>query len=190
MGSDYQAIIDIEANEAEAQVFADKIRDWLISESLIDSRLENCVLGKDAGYPPGPKYKAVVKPHDFDIRELRTNGLQINIGREFYFAGQGGYFEIVCPICYEQVLTEDVTGFWGAMDSLFKGQNNIFLTCPNCNKITSFSQWRYAPGDGIGRLVAGNLAFKFWNWPIFKVEFLQRFEKQLGHEISYVFGKL
>jgi hypothetical protein len=95
MGEHFQVIVDQDARAEEASRLAAPIRQWLIDEGIIEAEPRDCVLGSDAGYPPGPNYAVAIARPNGRLREMAINGLNIITERQVFWCGQGG-FELVC----------------------------------------------------------------------------------------------
>ncbi len=182
MGDWFQIIVDREASPGEAERLASEIRDWLAGWGIVQNTMTNCVLGGDGqGYAPGPEYRQVVDfDHHHNIQILKTNGLQITVGRMVFHPGQGDY-TVSCPKCH----TACVQSEWNkAIGEWNKGQTGT-LYCPICKQSTPITEWTFEPMWGFG-----NLGFKFWNWPPLKDDFVSEIGKRLAHRIIVVKGKL
>ena len=97
MGDWFQVIVDRDATEEEAPALASSIRDWMISEGIIEARLTDCILSDELGYPPGPNHRKVADAGlgDDYLYGFAVNGMEIIIGRTV-FHSLGSPIELVC----------------------------------------------------------------------------------------------
>src|SRR5262249_42322437 len=104
VGEYFEIVADIDAGEQEAQQLADAVVRWLIGCGIIDADPTDCVLGATAGYAPGPRYQAAVARPDDHFLGLRTNGVEVTVGRTVFHPIQGETGPVVCPWCGQMVI--------------------------------------------------------------------------------------
>lgn len=179
MGDWFQIIVDREASEEEAPALGSSIRDWLVTEGIIEATLTDCVLGSDLGYPPGPNHERAT---DEKVPELWTNGLDIITGRTvFHSTGVETY--LICSQCGERFQPPDE--WTDAIGEWYDRRGPGLLSCIRCNYTEAITKWQHDPPWGFG-----NLGFEFWNWPPLNASFIEEVSKRLGHRVVYVEGKL
>jgi len=191
MGDYFQTIVDREVSTAEAQTLASTIRDWLITEQIVEGTPTDCILGSDGGYAPGSHFEEVLAQPDINTRRLRTNGLEIDVGRTVFHAGQFG-LELICPQCGARSdrkslgIGSEMHALWGkAVDEWYFDRGPGILACARCGQAISVVDWCYDPPWGFG-----NLGFTFWNWPSIKESFVTEMSRRLGHRSVLVRGKI
>ncbi|WP_254510052.1 hypothetical protein [Anatilimnocola floriformis] len=166
MSDEFEMLVDVDVSLKDAPTVCKQVVDRLRELKLITGRLtKECVLGK-SGYMPGPgvaqAYRRDKREHDF--RELKTCGVEPEVGRHFNVWALGEACEgFVCPKCGEAI---------DAFDEKFGESLNSGLTlwseqaskapvaCLHCRKKTDVTKWHCHPPLGFG-----NLSFSFWNWP-------------------------
>jgi hypothetical protein len=179
----FQDIVDRDASADEAGRLAAVIRDWLITDGIVQGNPNTgCVLG-NTGYPPGPEcWKAVVEPPDLSFLRLVTNGMAIITGRRVFHSGQGE-FAVVCRGCGARSCGgerwEDAVREW------HRGSGPGVVACPACGHAEPVAEWGYDPPWGLGAL-----AFEFWNWSPLRESFVAEVTRRLGHRTVLVTGKL
>src|SRR4051794_10718315 len=106
MGDWFQSVVDRDATEEEAPALGAAVHQWLVGEGIVAAQGRDCVLGVDAGYPPGPHYRRAVSEPYPGLLTFRTNGLEIITRRTIFHAGQGT-FELVCATCSGRFVASD-----------------------------------------------------------------------------------
>ena len=192
MGDWFQVLVDTEVTLEEAAATAERGLVWLIQEEILGPEPGDYGLGKPDGYPPGNRFeKAVELSEGYQhLRKLHTNGLQIYIAKDWFLflGGQGSHIEIECDRCGPlgcYVNMYDLPGFEDALNRPNENIKDVTYTCPRCGYEKRITEWEYH-----NSLAFGNLAFKFWNWPPFRDDFIQAFEQRLGHQLTLIAGKL
>ncbi|MEW6529333.1 MAG: hypothetical protein AB1473_00755 [Thermodesulfobacteriota bacterium] len=182
MGDYFQIIVDKDATEKEAPVLGPLIRDWLISEGIIESEMKDNVLSSDLGYPPGPDYGRAVEEQDDHLQGLWTNGLDIITERTVFHA-LPGTVELVCTGCGLRFEPPDE---WSeAISEWYDQRGPGNLGCPGCSGVRPITEWQHDPPWGFGYL-----SFQFWNWPPLTESFIQEVSERLGHTVVFVQGNL
>src|SRR5262249_530480 len=149
---------DLDATAEEAPGLAESLLAWLVAEEIVTGELTDCVLG-GMGRGPGRRHgTALEDPDDTDgvWARLWTNGLEIDVGRNVYYGGQGGVSDAACPKCGN---IERFGDFSDAYNDW--GQNGVAdHACPACARRSPTNDWILEPQWGIGHLL-----LTFWNWP-------------------------
>ena len=118
------------------------------------------------------------RPTSFgDVEILRER--QVHSGNMADFAPSVA----ICPRCDE--ILEEYDPIMDACVAWQEGNDEAPLTCPECGASSRVADWDF---DGDGGL--GNLAFRFWEWPMFSQDFVDEISRLLDHEIVEVDGKL
>jgi hypothetical protein len=194
VGDYFQAMADVEVDEAGAPLVARAVVRWLVAEGIVDSTVSDCVLGADTGYPPGPHYLSAVDHADERLLLLRTNGLEVDVGRRVFYS-TGGTGSAGCPRCERTVALQDpadlsVTPEWGlfsgALSRWYEG-GSADVECPMCGRVVTFNDWRWPDDEP---WAVGFLGFTFWNWPPLRASFVDRLAGRTGHRIVLTRGKL
>jgi len=183
MGDHYQTIADLDVDLADSLNLGNEILAWLVDRYIVSSAPSDCILSDKRGYAPGPKFYDVVNIDpvtDITLR-LRTNGLEIVVGRTVFYntAGPNPF----CPKCNASF--NDHSAWSDAANEWYGDNGPGLLTCDQCGNIQSVTRWRYDPAWGFG-----NLGFKFWNWPQFKQSFIEEVTNRLAHQTVLVCGKI
>jgi len=195
VGDYFQVIADVEATEAEAPALAEAIVRWLAGTGVIMNDAADCVLGADAGYPPGPNFRAVTARRNEDFLTLRTNGVEVTAHRRVFHPGHSELGTVACPRCDQMVLLSDpttgaVTDQWGpfsdALGTWYSGGSSL-VQCPQCDRMIEFNDWWRVGGPPFA---VGFLGLTFWNWPELSGQFVQQVEDRLGHRVVVTGGKL
>ncbi|HEX7161662.1 MAG TPA: hypothetical protein VF223_10575 [Trebonia sp.] len=195
MGDTFQIIADVEAAEAEAAALAASIVGWLRDAQIIAGQQPGCVLGADAGYPPGPGYDAAVTDVDELLGGLKVNGLEVTTARSVFFPGQGEVGPVTCPQCGRNVeLQSQADGTMTAHWKLFSDAITRWMAkepnevaCPLCWHPTALNDWHWSVEWPVA---VGFLGFTFWNWPPLNSSFIAQVQEHLGHKIVVIRGKL
>ncbi len=180
MGDWFQTLADIDASIEEANIVAARIRSWLIESQVIEPSPRDCVFG-GMGYPP-LNYEQVVDGPAYSqhFRKLKTNGLQIKIGRTVFLNGQSGV-TVTCPKC-----NAPCKNSWAnAIDEWYKSTGPGTLKCLECGNEQSVTEWTFIPAWGFG-----NLGFTFWNWPPLKQSFINEMKRRIAHRTVFIADKL
>jgi hypothetical protein len=195
VGDWFQVIADVEASEAEAPALAASVIGWLRDARIIAGQPADCVLGADAGYPPGPRYVAAVTSPDEGLPGLRTNGVEVQTARTFFYPMQAALGPVTCPYCgqileLEKRSTGGPTAYWDlfsdAVEEWMACKPGV-VTCPQCRRAAGINDWQWA---GDYPLVVGFLGFKFWNWPPLRQSFISEVAAHLGHRVAFTGGKV
>lgn len=197
MGDYFQTIVDTEATPGEAQQLAADVLDWLIAERFVAAERTDCVLGADAGHPPGERYGEAVDQPDPELVKLWSNGLHIAVGRTVFDAGQGEPEAVTCPHCAAETKLVDRcweldmekwAPFRDATEAWSEGYDDDSLVpCASCDRSAPVHAWQWADDY----FAFGHLGFTFWNWPPLRPEFVANLSRQLGgHRTVVLEGKL
>lgn len=195
VGDTFQIIADVEAAEAEAEALAASVVGWLSDAKIIAGRQPGCVLGADAGYPPGPGYGAAVTDVDELLGGLKVNGLEVTTIRSVFFPGQGEVGPVTCPQCGRNVELQDqadgtMTAHWKLFSDAFTKwmtSEPSEVTCPLCWHPTALNDWHWSVEWPVA---VGFLGFTFWNWPPLSSSFIAQVQAHLGHRTVVIRGKL
>jgi hypothetical protein len=185
MADFHQTVIDTEAAGGEADHLARHVVAYLAAKGVIASSPS-----EEGGYARGPgaldiSDRAAGRPAHETIPPVYSH-LQVMIGRATH---SGDLSEVrppkaACPGCGRTL--EDPDDEWrAAAQSWMAGDDDSPLACPGCGAAAPVARWDYGSGYGFG-----NLAFRFWNWPPLRREFLEELRRELGHPIAVVRGKL
>ena len=170
------SIIPQQSNYPNNQEKAKEILDWLVSRDIVKPTISDCVLNSSKGYEISEGAKNITTYIENLPFDLTTNGLEITTIRHIFHTGENGMDECICPNCKENITSED----WSFLNDWFEQKSND-LTCPLCNVANDVHQFTFIPQWGFS-----DLGFTFWNWPDFKDDFLEEFQKQLGSDIHIV----
>ena len=193
MGDYFQTIVDLDASPEEAAAYADRGLAWLLSEGLVLPDRTDCVLGAPLGHPPGPNWAGVCGPEDASWEP--GGGLDVQVGRTVFSAGQGEPEAVTCPRC--EATTRLITDTWQSDDEAWEPfgaalrtwdeEGEADVVCPACAAPVPLPEYRWADDF----FAFAHLGFEFWNWPHFSDEFLTRFADVFeGHRTVRVWGKL
>jgi hypothetical protein len=117
MSDSYITIVPAGVTREQVKDLSQRTIDWLTERGIISGIPRDCVLGKDTGYPPGPKYKSIIDGDEFGLFRLKTNGLAITTTRQVFDNGQNGLEEISCPRCGANNIDSDWGEILSAWDS-------------------------------------------------------------------------
>ncbi|MFF0739025.1 hypothetical protein ACFYVL_01380 [Streptomyces sp. NPDC004111] len=195
MGDWFQTIVDTEAAPEEAQALAGNILDWLIADGVVAAERTDCVLGADAGHPPGTRFAEAVEDPDPELVNVWSNGLHVAVGRTVFDAGQGEPSAVTCPHCAAE--TSLVDEYWSPIDEAWDRFRDAVgswadgddepVACPSCTRTAPVHTWLWADDY----FAFGHLGFTFWNWPVLRPEFVAEFSRRLGgHRTVLLGGKL
>ena len=193
MGDNFQIIADVEATEAEAPELAASVVSWLAATGIITGDPTDCVLGAEAGYPPGPDYPAAVTTPDGALSALRTNGVQVHTTKTVFSPVQGEFGPVDCPRCGHHLILEDpATGdltpqwdpFNDALTQWWAGQPGT-VACPRCGRASALNDWHWT---GDWPIAVGFLGLTFWNWPPLSQSFITQVAARLGHRVVVTQG--
>ncbi len=180
MSDSSQIIVDIEVTLQQATGFAERVRDWLISEGIIEHERSDSVFGGE-GHRPGKNYGLASEP-DADFLTLRTNGVEVEVGRRVFHAGQNG-LQLRCDACGQDFDLRPPlnTPSFNAVGIWFGGDDTVSFSCPQCGQHKPLTEWR-----GPWQWGFGNLGFRFWNWPPLSAAFVQSVSRELGYRTVVV----
>ena len=181
--SDYSiSIVFPSVSSEDAERIGQDLLQWLQAERVLGSELQDCVLGRPEGYPPGENYVAATDEPDEFLQTLQTNGAELITKRTVFDTGGNG-FEIVCPSCSKAI--EDLKPWGEAVDEWFTAAGPGMLACPNCPSTRAVTDWTYEPPFGFA-----NLGITFWNWPDFAPAFLEAIASRVGHVPHIVYSSV
>jgi hypothetical protein len=175
MSTSIDIVVDVEATSDEAPELAQRVVDELIRRGVILSTAQRRdYLAVGPRYATGPQVATVAFHND-----CYPCGLDIEIGRKVYDAGDNGLNYISCPKCGHHYDLE-TEGWAAAIGEWANNQGPGDLLCTNCQKSTPVVSWRFDPVFGFGEL-----AFRFSEW-FLKEEFVQELSRLLGHRVTWV----
>lgn len=168
-------------DKTEAKKIANIVIQHLINEQIVSNNLTDCVLGQENGYPPGEMHEQVFDLPNKNISDLKTNGVEINLGRQVFHANSVD--KISCPHCETNIIDLN----WGqAISEWMNETSKDSMTCPNCDQTSSISKYDFEPTWAFGEL-----GFTFWNWGTkFNNNFLNDIENITGHRLKIVYNRL
>ncbi|MBI3857657.1 MAG: hypothetical protein HY293_18400 [Planctomycetes bacterium] len=185
MADFYQTVIDTQAGTAEADHLARHVVSYLAAKGVIASNPS-----EEGGYPRGPNAMDISEggPSRAGHEALPPvySHLQVIIGRATHSGDMSdpGPPKASCPRC--RAALDDPDEEWSAaVQAWLADDRDSTLLCAACGAATPVTTWRCEPACGFG-----NLAFRFWNWPPLRGDFLEDLGRELGHAISVVRGKL
>ncbi|PTL80598.1 hypothetical protein DAT35_28640 [Vitiosangium sp. GDMCC 1.1324] len=180
MGDRFQVLVDSDVSAEEAPRLAENVRGWLVSRRIIEPVLSDCTLG-ESGHPPGAAHTTVLENPSSDAFRYLTNGLEITVGRTFFWTP---YTDLTCRMCgarfdpYSDPWV-DAVGVW------HQGDDSATFDCPKCGRPERVAEWSGESPCGFG-----NLGLTFWNWPPLSSSFVREMTELLGHRTVLVRGKL
>lgn len=176
MTTSIDTIVDTEATLDEAPLLGEQIVAMLLAQEVISPvRQVHEYLGLGAQYAAGPRVRCAVDA----IHDSFGSGLDIQIGRSFYWPGELGLKSIYCPRCNHLHGPNDID--WSSAVIAWNNQEGSdLLTCLHCAHEMSAAAWRFDPAWGFG-----NLAFAFSGW-FLKEEFVKQIGDALGHHVVMV----
>jgi uncharacterized protein YbaR (Trm112 family) len=154
---------------------ATEIVDWLVSLKAVNPIKSDCILSSEPGYPISDGAQLLVNEPKYLPYGMIINGLEIVTKRTVFDAGENGLDGFVCPACNEDILAEE----WNL--AAFHETGNSLLVCPICKQVNEINDYLIEPAWAFS-----NLGFTFWNWPGFKDEILEEFEKRLNCKVKVV----
>jgi hypothetical protein len=181
MSDSYITIVPTSVTRGQVEGLSQLTINWLTEKQFISPNKTNCVLGQEAGYSPGPKYRDIVDGDDFRLLSLKTNGLQVVSKRQVFDNGENGLEEINCPKCGANNIDSD----WGDVIGAWDSEQDDKLKCNHCDKESSFTDYNFQPTWGFGEF-----ELTFWNWPSLTTAFLDDLKKLLNKDIRVIYGKL
>ena len=184
MGDVFQKLGDLDATAQQAPGLATSASNWLVAEDIVSGELTDCALA-GLGRRPGRRHGNALRNLD-DAgglwTTLRTNGLQIDVGRQVYHGGQGGVSDAACPNCGD---IEAFADFSTSLDDWCK-TGTADHACPACTRRSLINDWNLEPQWGVG-----HLQLTFWNWPPLSEEFRHDVATHLNdHRLLYIYDKL
>jgi hypothetical protein len=183
MSTNFQALVFNIPPDQAPSMLARHLRNYLVGEQIIDARTSNCAPdARRPSYAPGPGYTIAVDVPNPNLFSLSTNGVEISLGRIVEIDPQGS-FKATCLKC-ANVFTpgEDM---YDAISSWCDGEDDVSIACPKCVHETRLVDWSIKPAWGFG-----NLALKFWNWPMLRPAFIDKLISIAGFHPTVVTGKL
>lgn len=188
------------SNYANNKAKAEEILTWLIKLDVVKSEMTDCTYASDnLGYEisegarvvttdPGDEYVDLdehgkiigSRPiEEYLPFSMEINGLQIITERSIYISDEGYVESIMCPKCETELDINEID-----LDAWLNNSNN-YQTCPNCKKEIEVNEFNIDPEWGFS-----DLGFKFWNWPPFTEEFIEKFKEKLNCEIRVINERL
>jgi hypothetical protein len=175
MSTSIESVVDVEATPDEALKLAHRVVDELLRRGIIlvtPQRHE--YLGDGPRYARGPNVSSAARYND-----CFPCGLDVEIGRRVYDAGENGLNSILCPIC-ANLYDLEIEGWASAIGEWANQQGSGILTCTKCQHSASVVSWQFDPVWGFGEL-----AFRFSEW-FLREEFVQELSQLLGHRVTWV----
>ena len=183
MGDCFETLVDVDVAPDDAPRQAERLRELLVSRSIIREIRTPCVLGGDGrGYPPGASYAAACANPNETTMQMVTNGVEIAAERTVAIAAHADPL-LECPRCASLRPAGDE--FWSAISAWYDGDLNVALLCPDCLQAAPLRRWRGDPPFAVGHAAA-----TFWNWPPLSPRFIEEINAFLGHQVVRVSGKL
>jgi hypothetical protein len=195
MGERFVMLVDADVEIDEAEEVAERVLCRFRKLGLITGEANpDCVLG-GVGYHPGPAVSEVYQPGEDEFRfwELRSCGVQAQVGREFnYWALGPCCVGTACPKCNTEFEPDDDR----LDDRLFEASGNwvtqsgpVLVSCPICGSEVPVTEWACKPPLGFG-----NLSFTFWGWPQldapgWKIDIRALVKEITDHRVVYTYGK-
>lgn len=184
MSDAFQKLGDLDSTAQEAPLLAAGVSAWLVAEDIVSGELTDCALG-GLGHRPGRRHGDALENLD-DAgglwTTLRTNGLQIDTGRQVFYGGQGGVTDAVCPNCGG---IERFSDFSSSLDGWHR-TGRADHSCPVCSRRSLINDWKLEPQWGVG-----HLQLTFWNWPPLSERFREEVSAHLNrHRLLYICDKL
>jgi hypothetical protein len=191
MSENYETIADVEATEDEAESLGQSVLSWLIDSGIVVAEASDCVAG-GSGHAPGPRWADAVSDPSLGRPHLWANGLEVDVGRSWFHAGEFGVEEVTCPYCDTVTQLGDDGGeppsawqpFSRAIKEYHEGGQGV-LDCPACKRPVGLNAWTWGPPTAFGEL-----GFTFWNWPLLSPKFIAELSRRLGHRTVRVDGRL
>jgi len=181
MSDSFITIVPTRVTADEVTEISKRTIDWLTKREIISQNLTDCVLGQNKGYSPGPKYNDIVDDINYELKKLKTNGLEIIINRQVFHNGENGLNEIRFQKCGANNIDSD----WGEIIDSWDNKENDVLKCSECNNETSITNYDFRPKWGFGEF-----GLTFWNWPNLKNDFMDDLKRFLNKDIEMIYGRL
>jgi hypothetical protein len=179
MSDSAQILVAIDCPAEEAVEHGEAVLQWLVEHGIVQPELSDCVLGGDGrGYAPGPEMSAAVDSDADGTRQLRTNGVAIVVGRTIVDGGENE-IELRCRRC--RTSFEPTDGWFEAMDSWARGEDEARYACPSCGFEEPIREW-----NGPWPWGFGHLGLEFWNWPPLKGVFVDQLTSLLPGRLRLV----
>lgn len=175
MSTSIDYVVDLDATQDEAPYLADRIVQELIRRGVILAKPQSHqLLGKGPEYAAGPNARLAG-----DYNDGFPCGLDVEVGRGVYTAGENGLDSLLCPACKRRVEPNDAE--WSsAAEEWYEMKGPGLLACPLCGRSSPLTEWKFEPDWGFG-----NLAFKFSEW-LLKEQFVKEIAHMLGHRVAHV----
>jgi hypothetical protein len=197
MGDSYEALIDCQATQGDAELMRSLIVECLSESDLIVPVLSaDCVLDGE-GYPASPRCAAAYPLeqgegalHPNEFWTLRTNGVEIYCGPWINMFGFHMFDCAECPHCQHRY-GEDFLAELNPMIDAFSSAGVLpTVTCAGCSAHVRLHDWRCEPHLGFV-----NLAIVFYNWPPldddgWKLNVSGIIEAKLGRPLVRTYGRI
>ena len=95
----YQTIADLDTDEATAKALAARLREWMISQRIIEPNETDCVLGKYLGHAPSENYAIAAEKSPGYLFETRPNGVAFIAERTVFYSAGLADITLVCAAC-------------------------------------------------------------------------------------------
>lgn len=179
----FQALVFNVPVDQAPSMLARHLRNFLITEQVIEPKQSDCAPGSGGkSYAPGLGYTIAVDVPNPHLFSLATNGVEFTLGRIVEIDPQGS-FKATCPKC-ANVFTPG-ENVYDAISSWYEGEDDVSVACPKCLHVVRLVDWSIVPAWGFG-----NLALKFWNWPMLRPQFIEKLASIAGFQPTVVTGKI
>ncbi|MFJ8190970.1 hypothetical protein ACIQ8D_14540 [Streptomyces sp. NPDC096094] len=187
MGDGFQVIVDLDADETDAEGLARRVLEWLVAEGIVFAERTRCVPGQPLGHPPGPHWeRAVTDDWDFAPQD----GLAVHTRRTGFTSGADMPGAARCPLCHAPTPLDDTDdgAAWQRFSTAMRtwyDTGAASVDCPACATAVPVPDWTWDEAP----LAFGRLGFEFWNWPELTDDFRARVSALLdGHRTTYLWG--
>ena len=195
--SDWYEAVGVQDVHPDASTsLANAVVSRLQSDGIVATESDSeSVLGGEGGYRPGPRIPSLYKRRENEVQfwTIRTNGVEVCVGRWVNLFGCTGLEGLTCPGCSTRFPpSHDPVAhpFYDAIGRYLAGRDDLDVACPSCNTSHRAPDWKTKPHLGFT-----NLAFQFWNWPPLKssswsVDIPALIETVTGREVLVTYGRV
>ncbi len=177
----YTSIVSENTNPTDCKKLAVKVISFLEEKKIVQKELSNCVLGLN-GHKPAENFASILERQNEGLQDLKTNGVEIITERKVFENGANGLEQVNCPKCGKNQIGED----WAeALGNWYEKSESDLLKCSDCLSENPITEFHFEPNWAFG-----DFGLIFWNWGIFKREFLIELEKVIGTKLKIVYGKV
>ena len=182
MSDTYISLVSERINSVDSKKVAEKVIAFLTKQKIVEKDLTNCVLGSSKGHAPAENYRNVLKKSEFDLKELKINGIELILEKQVFENGGNGLEEVNCPNCGENNIEND----WGnSLENWHSATDSDKLKCQKCGTENSVIEFKFKPTWAFG-----NFGITFWNWTELNPKFVAELENIIGSELKTVNGKI